>query len=60
MEVLQRVDKVLLHLHVQGVLDLGQLAQGFTHVDQSHASQRKQPLRRSANSSQGVESLSRI
>lgn len=45
MEVLQRVDEVLLHLHVQGVLDLGQLAQGLTHVDQSHASQRKQPLR---------------
>lgn len=34
-EVLQRVDEVLLHLHVQGVLHLSELTHGFPDVNQS-------------------------
>ena len=35
MEVLQRIDEVLLHLHVQGVLHLAELTHGFPDVNES-------------------------
>lgn len=35
MEVLQWIDEVLLHLHVQSILNFCKLTHGFTHINQS-------------------------
>lgn len=41
MEVLQWINEVLLHFHVQGVLNLAKLTHGFPNINQSKALKNK-------------------